>query len=185
MEYKRREFALKDQTVCILRNAEAEDANNLKHLRKKLGEETYFLIRYPEEIVIPLEEEQFILSKYRDEKDKLMLLALLGDEIAGICAIHPIGDTFKMKHRAGLWIAVQKKYWDCGIGKLLMNQILEFAQYLRYEQVELGVLADNFRARKMYEKSGFQICGQIPRAFKLKDGTYRDEIIMVKEILIR
>lgn len=37
MEYKRREFALKDQTVCILRNAEAEDANNLKYLRKKLG----------------------------------------------------------------------------------------------------------------------------------------------------
>ena len=27
---------------------------------------------------------------------------------------------------------------------------------------------------------GFERCGIQPRAFKLKDGTYRDEIIMVK-----
>ena len=48
----------------------------------------------------------------------------------------------------------------------------------RVEQVELGVYSDNDRARHMYRKMGFREYGMNPRAFKLKDGTYRDEIIM-------
>jgi len=47
-----------------------------------------------------------------------------------------------------------------------------------YEQAELGVYSDNDRARHMYKKMGFKEYGMNPRAFKLKDGTYRDEIIM-------
>ena len=47
-----------------------------------------------------------------------------------------------------------------------------------FEQVELGVYSDNDRARHMYKKMGFKEYGMNPRAFKLKDGTYRDEIIM-------
>ena len=40
--------------------------------------------------------------------------------------------------------------------------------------------SDNARAIHLYEKVGFERYGIQPRAFKLKDGTYRDEIIMVK-----
>lgn len=49
-----------------------------------------------------------------------------------------------------------------------------------FEQLELGVYSDNARAIHLYEKFGFERYGIQPRAFKLKDGTYRDEIIMVK-----
>lgn len=44
----------------------------------------------------------------------------------------------------------------------------------------LTVRSDNARAIHLYEKVGFERYGIQPRAFKLKDGTYRDEIIMVK-----
>ena len=37
---------------------------------------------------------------------------------------------------------------------------------------------DNERARHLYTKNGFKEYGINPRAFKLKDGTYCDEIIM-------
>ena len=49
-----------------------------------------------------------------------------------------------------------------------------------FEQLELGVYSDNSRAIHLYEKFGFERYGIQPRAFKLKDGTFRDEIIMVK-----
>ena len=49
-----------------------------------------------------------------------------------------------------------------------------------FEQVELGVFEDNPRAQHLYEKHGFQEQGRMLRAFRLKDGTYRDEIQMVK-----
>lgn len=39
---------------------------------------------------------------------------------------------------------------------------------------------DDDRARHMYKKMGFKEYGMNLRAFKLKDGTYRDEIIMAK-----
>ena len=49
-----------------------------------------------------------------------------------------------------------------------------------FEQLELEVYSDNSRAIHLYEKFGFERYGIQPRAFKLKDGSYRDEIIMVK-----
>lgn len=52
-----------------------------------------------------------------------------------------------------------------------------------YEQIELGVFADNKRAQYLYKKNGFEVCGNTKNAFKLKDGTYRDEIIMGRSIL--
>ncbi len=41
--------------------------------------------------------------------------------------------------------------------------------------MEGGGFSDNERAKGLYRK-----CGCYVRVFKLKDGTYRDEIIMVK-----
>lgn len=49
-----------------------------------------------------------------------------------------------------------------------------------FEQIELSVFEDNARAIHLYEKLGFQRFGIQPRAYKLKDGSYRDEIIMVR-----
>ncbi len=48
-----------------------------------------------------------------------------------------------------------------------------------FEQIELGVFEDNHAAIGLYEKFGFKRCGVLPRAYKLKDGTYRDEIQMI------
>ena len=42
------------------------------------------------------------------------------------------------------------------------------------------MFADNERAIYLYRKLGFTEMGCIPKAFLLKDGTYRDEVQMVK-----
>lgn len=51
-----------------------------------------------------------------------------------------------------------------------------------YEQIELGVFSDNEKAIALYKKFGFEVWGNVKNAFKLKDGTYQDEIIMGKMI---
>ena len=66
-----------------------------------------------------------------------------------------------------------------GLGSFMMKTALEQAKENGFEQVELGVYSDNLRARHMYTKMEFTEYGMNPRAFKLKDGTYVDEIIMV------
>ena len=77
-------------------------------------------------------------------------------------------------------ISLLKEYWGCGLGSFLMQIAVEQAAANGFEQLELGVFEDNARAIALYEKFGFAKYGVNPRAFKLKDGTYRDEIIMVK-----
>ena len=62
----------------------------------------------------------------------------------------------------------------------LMQMAVDQTRANGFEQLELGVYSDNARAIHLYEKFGFERYGIQPRAFKLKDGTYRDEIIMVK-----
>ena len=77
----------------------------------------------------------------------------------------------------------KKKAWGLGLGKLLMEKALEQAKENGFTQVELGVFADNDRARYLYRKLGFTEMGCIPKAFCLKDGTYRDEVQMVKFLM--
>ena len=62
----------------------------------------------------------------------------------------------------------------------MIEAALRQAKENGFEQVELGMFEDNSRARHLYEKLGFQEQGRTLRAFRLKDGTYRDEIQMVK-----
>ena len=77
-----------------------------------------------------------------------------------------------------LGMSIRQKYTGMGLGSFMMKIALDQAKANGFEQVELGVYSDNDRARYMYKKMGFKEYGMNPRAFKLKDGTYRDEIIM-------
>lgn len=54
------------------------------------------------------------------------------------------------------------------------------AEKMGYEQLELGVCEDNERARALYTRLGFEEWGRKKRAYRLKDGTYLDEIVMGK-----
>ena len=99
---------------------------------------------------------------------------------SGNCGVNEIADRLKMRHRAELGISIKKKAWGLGLGTILISRALEQAKENRFTQVELGVFADNERAIGLYRKLGFTEMGRIPKAFCLKDGTYRDEAQMVK-----
>ncbi|MFG6348283.1 MAG: GNAT family N-acetyltransferase [Lachnospiraceae bacterium] len=65
--------------------------------------------------------------------------------------------------------------------------ITVFATSQRYRreyitQIELDVVEGNSRARHLYGKMGFRITGVRPNAIRLKDGTFLNEYMMVKEI---
>ena len=179
MIYAEKEYLLKNNRVCTLRSAAVSDAAVMVEFLQITNEETYFMLRYPEEITLTEEEEITILKNWEVQPNKLLLLALIDGEIAGNCGIAPVAEHLKTKHRGRLGISVRKKYWGIGIGSLLLREILSFAKKDGIEQVELGVYSDNLRAQKLYERFGFTEWGRLPNAYKLKDGGYRDEINMV------
>ena len=174
-----KECPLKDHRVCTLRSAAVSDAAAIIDFLRISNTETYFMLRYPEEVTLTEDEEIGILKNWEDSSNKLFLLALIDGEIAGNCGIAPIAEHLKTKHRGRFGISVRKKYWNIGIGSLLLREILSFAKKDGIEQVELGVYSDNLRAQKLYERFGFTEWGRLPHAYKLKDGSYRDEINMM------
>lgn len=178
MQEKR--IQLRTGQSLVLRKARPEDAEAMLDYLERTSAETHFMVRLPKEVTLSLEEEQAFLSDCLSSDRRIMLAAFAGDRIVGNVAISPMGEQYKVRHRANLGIAIVQEYCNCGLGSILMEEGIAFTKHAGYEQLELGVFADNERAIYLYQKFGFQDIGKIPRAFHLPDGSYIDEIQMVK-----
>lgn len=65
----------------------------------------------------------------------------------------------------------------------MLEALIEIAGKMQYvEQIELEYIEGNSRARALYEKFGFRIVGVRPKAYRLKEGIYLNEYIMIKEL---
>lgn len=178
MKYQEQKITLSDKTSCILRSPQEEDAEQMMSYFKTVSGESYFMINYPEEIKFTIEQEIELLKKNIESSTDMMLAALIGEEIIGNVSIYACSDRMKMRHRACLGIAIREAYQSKGLGSILMKEAILTAKKVGYEQIELGVFSDNEKAIHLYEKFDFEEWGRTKNAFRLKDGTYRDEILM-------
>ena len=175
-------ITLKNGETCVLRSPDASDAKDLLEYLKKTAVETNFLLRYPEEVTMTIEEERNFINSIRENPRGIMICAFIGDKLAGTTNINGIGERFKISHRASFGIAVLKEAWNLGIASALINEILQFAKDTGFELVELEVTSSNQNAINLYKKFGFKIYGTRENGFKFKDGTYCDEHLMLKNI---
>ncbi len=174
-----RAFQLPNGEMLTVRSLCAEDAEALNAFRYAIYSETYFMARYPEEGA-NLEAMQNWLEGYVESPVNFEVGVFDGEEQVGDVGVAQLRPHIKYRHRAVMGISVLKEYWGCGLGSYLMQLAIDQTRANGFEQLELGVYSDNSRAIHLYEKFGFERYGIQPRAFKLKDGSYRDEIIMVK-----
>lgn len=166
----------------VLRNAEAEDAENLISYLKITTAETPYLIREPEEVTITPEQELDFIKSKMDSPDELVLVAFIDGKHVGNCSLMKIGNYRRYAHRCGVAIALYQEYCGFGIGKIMLETILTVAEEVGYEQAELEVIAGNQNAISLYEKMGFQKYGLFPNNMKYADGTYADAIWMAKKL---
>ena len=170
---------LKDGREVLLRSPEKADAQGLLDYMRVTSGETHFMARYPEECTADVQWEYDFLDRITPHPKDFMIVAILDGELAGGCSVMAVSGHIKTRHRGSLGISIKQKAWG-GLGTAMIEAALRQAKENGFEQVELGVFEDNPRARHLYEKLGFQEQGRTLRAFRLKDGTYRDEIQMVK-----
>ena len=179
MKIAEQKYVLPNGEEAIIKSAGPEDAMQIKLLREQTSVETHFMAREPEDGPLNLERVVEGLKSVEDSDRDYMVSAFVGDELVGDLGVTLVRPHVKYLHRAYLGMSIKQKYTGMGLGSFMMKVALDQAKKNGFEQVELGVFSDNDRAKHMYEKMGFKEYGMNPRAFKLKDGTYRDEIIMV------
>ena len=75
-----------------------------------------------------------------------------------------------------------KSYWGQGIATVMMEEMLDWVvEYSTLSRVELEVVSVNKKARRLYEKFGFEEEGRLKNGVKIGDG-YEDIILMAKQI---
>ena len=62
----------------------------------------------------------------------------------------------------------------------LLRELIGEAERRGVRQTELDVVAENRRARGLYEKMGFRAVATLPAAIRFTDGSLHDEIHMMR-----
>ena len=164
-----------------LRSAEKADAKMLLPYLKRVCGETRFLLREADECKeMTIEQEEIFISNHADNNRACLILAELDGEYVGNASFDVAGGSRRNAHRADIGIALYMDYTGMGIGKRLFALVLETIEKCGFESAELTVVEGNNRAIHMYESFGFAETGRIPKANKYDDGTYADDVIMVK-----
>ena len=173
------EIVLSNGVNVEIRSAVASDVESIIEHRKITSSETYYLDRYPEECNFDIEKLRNTLIRMENSPNEFTVTAFVDGKVIGDLGVVAVSPYIKYNHRACMGISVQQQFCNCGIGSIMLETAIEQARENGFEQLELGVFSDNDSAIHLYEKYGFKKFGIQPNAFKLKDGSYRDEIIMV------
>ena len=108
------------------------------------------------------------------------LVALAGQGIVGMAALHAQQPSLRRGHVRGLVIAVAQAWQGRGVAPQLMTRLLDWADnWAGVLRVELTVHADNTRAIALYTRFGFAPEGR-HRAYALKNGRYVDSLSMAR-----
>ena len=172
----------KTGSEVTLRNAEINDAEDLIQYLKITTSETPYLIREPDEVTLSLEQEQNFIQRVMDSDRELMLVAIIDGKHIGNCSLMGIGGYRRYQHRCSVAIALYQEYCGRGIGKIMLQTVLEIAKEIGYEQAELEVIADNKNAIALYENLGFEKYGHFPDNMKYENGKYADAYWMMKKL---
>lgn len=162
-----------------IREALVEDAEQIIAYTKIVGGETDNLTFGKAGFSITLEQEEKFLKRVHDDKTSVHLIACKNGEIIGDGSLS--GLPRRMGHRAELGLTVRKDYWNQGVGKALMKELIKYAKGNGIEIVNLEVRSDNLKAIHLYEKFGFKHIGTSPAYFKI-DGDYIDFELMYLDL---
>lgn len=169
-----REVALKDGRTILLRPATTDDAAEMIRALDSVAREGAYLLRSRFDVTV--EEERARIAQRREEGN-LIVVAVFGGKLVGWASLKRRRHEF-LQHTVGLGMGVVRGYRGLGIGTALVNYVLEWAAEQGFEKVNLGVRANNERARALYRKLGFVEEGIRVREIKDLFGNYHDSVEM-------
>ena len=166
----------------LIREAEPGDAVELVTFLNRVSLETDFTSLDGDGILLTGEEMEIFLNKQASSDNQISLLAFLNGKIAGIVNI-TADQRKRVRHIGDLFIVIGKRYWNNGLGSLLLEEAIEWAQasgILR--RLQLTVQTRNQAAVHLYQKHGFIIEGRQERGAYIEEGEFIDVYLMGKLI---
>lgn len=172
----------KDGKDFILRYPKEDDLEKLLKFINAISAEKTF-IRFQGEVVTLEQEKEYLFGQLKRIADKtaVQLTVFVEDELVGNSDLNL--KTLSENHVGVFGIVIAKDFRNQGIGKILIEKILEEAVKNLSELtiVELGCLANNQLALNLYQELGFKEVGRLPQGIKYRD-EFVDHVYMYKKI---
>lgn len=150
---------MNNEVELLIRQAETTDALALIHFLNQVGQESDFMTLDEKGIQLSEEEMALFIERQALSDNQLYLLAILGNEIAGVLSI-TADQHERVKHIGDVFIVVQKKFWRQGLGQVLLEEGIGWANYSQtIKRLQLSVQRRNKPAIRLYKKLGFQLEG--------------------------
>ena len=113
----------------------------------------------------------------------LDLLGLLhtGERYAGMGLLVDRGSALQAHWRTVLRVMVHPQHQGNGAGRVLMESLRGSAVDLGLEQLQLTI-RDGLGLEQFYEPLGYRVVGRHPRAVRVAEADYRDEIMLVLDL---
>ena len=120
-------------------------------------------------------------GRLQPDANGIILFAEHDSKLIGMTGIRQ-GESPKTKHSAGIWgVFVRSEWRGLHIAEALIETCIAWAKLRQINLVKLGVTTTNASAVRCYERCGFRIYGNEPRAL-LYEGKYYDEYLMSRDI---
>jgi ribosomal protein S18 acetylase RimI-like enzyme len=113
------------------------------------------------------------------KKNDPFFVAVDADRVVGFATVFS-SDIPAQRHVAKLGMGLLPEYREKGLGTKLMTAVLKLSRR-KFDFMYLDVVGKNRRARKLYEKMGFQLCARLKKTVKLPGG-FDDTLVMQKQL---
>lgn len=162
--------------------ARARDALAVRALHRQVLEEGTWFVRTPDELP-RLDELTANLLRYRQSENSAWFVARSkAVPLAGMLTLTG-GRLERARHVARLEMMVDKRARGQGVGKLLLDHALSWAEANpMLGKVALAVFADNERAIALYRSRGFADEGRRIGEYRELDGTLRDDLLLARRV---
>ncbi|MGE0784374.1 MAG: N-acetyltransferase family protein [Sandaracinaceae bacterium] len=175
-------FTMRDGRIADVRTASVVDARRIIALDRILAEDGRGMVLTPEQVRTVDEERSRIDAIYRRMAAGDATVFIVADvdgvePMAGSAQLDQLRPA-RCAHVGVLSIGVLPDLQRQGIGRALMEALIQRAREHRMERLELYVRADNPGAQALYRGVGFAEEARRARFVKLEDGSYVDDVIM-------
>ncbi len=171
---------LPDGRTVTIRCAEVGDALPLLQSARSIMAGNDFAPSQPDEWSGSLDDQVQLIEQHRQHPGKLWLLVEHDETIVG-SVMFSTGPVRRLAHRGALGMGLERTWRGLGVGSLLMQRLLAWAQREpSVEKVGLEVFSTNTAAIALYRKFGFIEEGRRIREVKLAPGQYVDDILMYR-----
>lgn len=140
---------------------------------------TAFGSSYEREVTFSLET---VANRIKPSSDKFVLGAFDDSELLSGIVTFMRNSGMKTRHKCsiyGMYVVPEKR--KLGIGRMLMCEIIRRAREIEgLEQINLAVIANNSKAKNLYQSLGFEVFGYEPNALKYENQYYDEELMVLK-----